>query len=235
MKSQNDVFGEAIKDYFLHEKVEAKITVHSDDFDDDEIPVDYLFRTFPEMPLLEQLALKKVRGKVLEVGCGAGSHALYLQDKKVDVTPIDISPLAIEIAQQRGLTKAKCVNFFELEEKEKFDTLLMMMNGIGIVGKINRLHAFFEKAKKLLRPNGQIILDSSDLIYLFEDEEISASESYYGEMRYTISYKQFKSEAFDWLYIDYNSLEVLAEMNGFRSTLIKKGSHYDYLAQLELM
>jgi len=235
MHKDKDVFGEAIKDYFLSNKVEAKVIVHTDDFEDDEIPVDYLFRTYPEMPKIEQMALQMVRGKVLEIGCGAGSHALYLKERKIDVTPIDISPLAIEIAKKRGLNKAKCINYYDIESTQKFDTLLLLMNGIGIAGKINRLHLFFEKAKQLLHSNGQIILDSSDLIYLFDEDEITGTETYYGEMSYTISYKNYKSAPFDWLYIDYNSLEVLAEMNGFKSTLIKKGSHFDYLAQLELI
>jgi SAM-dependent methyltransferase len=235
MHKNKDVFGQAINDYYTQDQVNAKVIVHTDDFDDDEIPVDYLFRTYPEMPKLEQLALQKVRGKVLEIGCGAGSHALYLQEKKLDVTPIDISPLAIEIAQKRGLKKAECINFYDLGNKQDFDTLLLLMNGIGIAGKIERLHLFFEKAKQLLRPKGQIILDSSDLIYLFDEDEITGTDTYYGEMNYSISYKNYTSDPFDWLYIDYNSLEVLAEMNGFKSTLIKKGSHYDYLAQLELI
>lgn len=235
MHIDNDVFGLAINDYYTYNQVNVRVIVHTNDFDDDEIPVAYLFRTYPEMPKLEQIALQMVRGKVLEIGCGAGSHALYLQEKKIDVTPIDISPLAIEIAKKRGLKKAKCINYYDLDNAQTFDTLLLLMNGIGIAGKIERLHLFFEKAKQLLKPNGQVILDSSDLIYLFEDDEITGTETYYGEMNYTISYKQFKSEAFDWLYIDYNSLEVLAEMNGFKSTLIKKGSHFDYLATLELI
>lgn len=229
---QADVFGEAIHDYYVNGNRSAKISVHSPDFDDDEIPVDYLFRSYEEMPLIEKTALQLAQGNILEVGCGAGSHALYLQSKKKRITAIDISPLSIEITKMRGVHQAVCADFFDFESIQKFDTILMLMNGIGIAGKVNRLHVFFQQAKKLLSKTGQILLDSSDLIYLFEEDDVSNQPTYYGELSYQISYKNTMSEEFDWLYLDFESLKVLAQMNGFEASLIKKGSHYDYLAKL---
>lgn len=227
-----DIFGEAIHDYYVNGNKSAKINVHSPNFDDDEIPVDYLFRSYEEMPLIEKTALQLAKGNILEVGCGAGSHALHLQSKKKKVTAIDISPLSIEIAKMRGVHQTVCADFFDFESDQKFDTILMLMNGIGIVGKVNRLHVFFQQAKKLLSKKGQILLDSSDLIYLFEENDVSNQPTYYGELSYQISYKNTMSEEFDWLYLDFESLKVLAQMNGFEASLIKKGSHYDYLAKL---
>lgn len=229
---QEDVFGEAIHDYYVNGNKSAKISVHSADFDDDEIPVDYLFRSYEEMPLIEKTALQLAQGNILEVGCGVGSHALHLQSKMKKITAIDISPLSIEVAKMRGVHQAVCADFFDFESDQEFDTILMLMNGIGIAGKVNRLHVFFQQAKKLLSKKGQILLDSSDLIYLFEEDDVSNQPTYYGELSYQISYKNIMSEEFDWLYLDFESLKVLAQMNGFEASLIKKGSHYDYLAKL---
>lgn len=237
-KKQPDIFGKAIKAYFENEDPED-IVVHSPDFDDDIIPVPYLFRSFAEMPPLEKKALQLCRGRVLDVGCGAGSHALFLQQEKdLQVTAIDTSEGAIEICKERGLKDARNVSFEDLSE-EKFDTILLLMNGTGIVGKMRKLDRFFAKLKQLLNPEGQVLIDSSDLIYLFEEDEdggvwVDSAAGYYGELKYSLSYKGETSEIFDWLYLDFDSLSLAASKNGFSCELLKKGEHYDYLARLSV-
>lgn len=232
MDKNKDIFGTAIRAYYK-EKDTTPITVHSPDFDDDETPVPYLFRTFEEMPNLEQQALDLCKGKVLDVGCGAGSHTLYLQKKKgVDVIAIDTSEGAIEIAKDRGVINIVQKDFYEIRN-QKYDTLLLLMNGSGIIGKLDNLDAFFGHCKTLLKENGSVILDSSDLIFLFEDEFID-TEGYYGELKYTLSYKNEVSEEFDWLYIDEETLKIFAEKNNFTCEIVAKGTHYDYLAVLKL-
>lgn len=231
-----DIFGLAVADFYFNNKPE-NILVHSEDFDDDEIPTEYLFRSFEEMPPLEQKALQLASGKVLDVGCCAGSHALFLQQKKLKVKAIDISEGAVEIAKQRGVKNAHEQDFLKLKN-EKFDTILMLMNGSGIIGKLNNLTAFFAHAKSLLNPNGKILIDSSDLQYLFDADEDGGiwvnPNQYYGELSYSISYKGEVSEKFNWLYIDFDSLSLAAESNGFTCELIQKGEHYDYLAMLSI-
>ncbi|MGB7786885.1 MAG: class I SAM-dependent methyltransferase [Salinimicrobium sp.] len=237
-KKDPDIFGKAIKAYFEN-KDNEDIVVHSPDFDDDVIPVDYLFRSYAEMPPLEKMALQLCRGKVLDVGCGAGSHALYLQNEKdLEVLAIDTSEGAIEVCKERGIKKAENVAFEALSE-EKFDTILLLMNGTGIVGKMRKLDAFFAKLKQLLNPEGQVLIDSSDLIYLFEEDEdggvwVDAGAGYYGELSYSLSYKGERSNYFDWLYLDFDSLSLAASKNGFSCELLKKGEHYDYLARLSV-
>lgn len=235
-EQHNDIFGMAIS-AFHHLKDETDILVHSPDFDDDIIPVNYLFRSYKKMPALERAALDLCRGRILDVGCGAGSHALYLQDERqLEVTAIDISPGAVDIARERGLQDTRAINFFELSA-EKFDTLLFLMNGTGIIGRLNNLDNFFSHSRKLLRSGGQILVDSSDLRYLFDEDEdggiwVNPEEGYYGELVFSISYKGTFSEEFEWLYLDYHSLELAAAKNGFSCELLKKGDHYDYLAIL---
>jgi SAM-dependent methyltransferase len=237
-KNNPDIFGKAIKAYFENKDPED-IVVHSPDFDDDVIPVDYLFRSYAEMPPLEKKALQLCRGKVLDVGCGAGSHALYLQnEKELEVLAIDTSKGAVEICRKRGITRAENVSF-EALSGERFDTILLLMNGTGIVGKMRKLDNFFAKLKELLNPGGQVLIDSSDLIYLFEEDEdggvwVDAGAGYYGELQYSMSYKGETSEVFDWLYLDFDSLSLAASKNNFDCKLVKKGEHYDYLAKLSL-
>ncbi|MUP46408.1 class I SAM-dependent methyltransferase [Gramella sp. BOM4] len=232
MGKNKDIFGNAIRAYFEN-KDETDIIVHSEDFDDDIIPVAYLFRSFEDMPEIEQKALELCFGKVLDVGCGAGSHSLYLQNEKnLDCLAIDTSESSIEIAQKRGLKNARNQDFFELKN-ERFDTILMLMNGSGIIGKLKNLQRFFTHARSILNENGQILMDSSDLIFLFDDDDIPDEETYYGELSFSMSYKEQRSAEFDWLYIDENLLKTYAEKNKFNCEIVKKGSHYDYLAVLK--
>lgn len=237
-KNNPDIFGKAITAY--HESGDKEdIIVHSPDFDDDVIPVPYLFRSYKEMPELEQKALRACRGKVLDVGCGAGSHSLYLQEeRKLKVTAIDTSEGAIGTCRQRGISDARNVAF-EALSGEKFDTILLLMNGTGIVGKMRFLDAFFEQLKNLLTKDGQVLIDSSDLIYLFDADEdggvwVDSSKGYYGELTYRLSYKGETSESFPWLYLDFDSLYLAAGKNGSNCDLIYEGAHYDYLAKLTL-
>ncbi len=234
---QYDIFGEAIKAYFKT-KQEQIITVINEDFDDDEIKVSYLFRDFNEMPALEQKALQLAEGKILDVGCGAGSHTLYLQNsKKKWVKAIDTSVGAIDVCSKRGVVNALCNNFYN--HKGKYDTLLLLMNGSGIIKKLENFNTFFSKVKELLNPNGQLLIDSSDLIFLFENEKgeywVDASKGYYGELQYQISFNNLISEQFDWLYVDFNTLKRACQLHGFTCELVLEGEYYDYLARITLL
>jgi len=232
LDKNKDIFGIAIRSFY-EDNDKTPITVHSPDFDDDIIPVEYLFREFEEMPVVEQTALKNCHGKVLDVGCGAGSHALYLQkDPELEVFALDTSSGSIEIARKRGVKNTLNQDFFNLNG-EKFDTILMLMNGSGIIGKLENMKNFFMHSKSLLNEGGKIIMDSSDLIYLFEDE-IEDNEKYYGEFEFSLSYNHLKSGSFDWLYIDPALLTQHANSNGFNCKILKLGKNYDYLAMLEI-
>jgi SAM-dependent methyltransferase len=232
-----DLFGKAILDYQTNNSPQDLVTETSIS-DEDQMSVAYLFRSYEDMPILEQKALQLANGKILDVGCGAGSHSLYLQnDRDFDITPIDISEKAIEACQLRGLKKAYVQNVLKLEN-ETFDTILLLMNGTGIFGTIIEMPKYLHKLKSLLNKGGQILLDSSDIIYMFDDDADGGkwipSEGYYGELTFTISYKNEKEDSFPWLYIDYNTLQNAAHANGLQCELIIEGQHYDYLARLTL-
>ncbi|SHN49085.1 Methyltransferase domain-containing protein [Flavobacterium fryxellicola] len=236
LQTMKDLFGQAILDYQTNNAPEDLIT-ETTISEEDEMSVAYLFRSHAEMPLMEQKALQLARGKVLDVGCGAGSHSLYLQNERnLDVTSIDISANAIQACALRGLKDAKIQDVMTLSN-EKYDTILLLMNGAGMCGKLKNIPNFILKLKSLLLPGGQILLDSSDIIYMFDDDEdggkwIPSDNHYYGEIVFNISYKGEKEKPFDWMFIDYNTLQNAALDNGLQCELILEGEHYDYLAKL---
>jgi SAM-dependent methyltransferase len=234
-----DLFGKAILDFQTNNSPEDLIT-ETTISEEDEMSVAYLFRSYDEMPNLEQRALQLAKGKVLDVGCGAGSHSLTLQnDRNLNVTSIDISPNAIEACALRGLKNTKVQDVMTLENK-KFDTILLLMNGAGMCGRLKNIPKFLLKLKSLLNPGGQILLDSSDIIYMFDDDEdggkwIPSNNDYYGEIVFNVTYKGEKEKPFDWIFIDYNTLQNAALANGLQCELIMEGEHYDYLAKLSII
>ena len=232
-----DVLGNALNDYHQNLHV-GDITTYSSMGDEDVLPLAHLFRSYNEMPLLEQKALQSVKGKILDIGCGAGSHCLYLQNNGFNVTGIDISKGAVEVAKKRGVEQVIHTDLLSFTGA-KFDTLLLLMNGIGIVGRLKLLSTYLDHLKSLLKPNGQILLDSSDIIYMFDKDEdgghwIPGHLDYYGEVQFQMSYNQENGPIFDWLYVDFNTLAHYAEKQQLACELLAEGNHYDYLAKLSL-
>lgn len=231
-----DPMGAAIQDYWKKGKA-GRLRVFSSQFDEDEIPVETLFRGMSEMPLLEQMALQMAQGRILDVGAGSGCHSLALQKIGKDVLAIDISPLSVQVMIERGVN-ARQINVFDERFMDCFDTILMLMNGSGIIGKLDNLELFFQRMKQLLNPGGCVLMDSSDLRYLFEDEDgsflIDLAADYYGEIDFRMQYKQVKGDAFNWLYIDFETLNMYATQYGFIAEKIQEGEHYNYLAKLSL-
>lgn len=234
-KTMDDVFGKALMEYQNGAYSEDIVTFSSLD-EEDKMSLPYLFRDFGAMPSLEQRALSLCKGSILDIGCGAGSHSLYLQKEGYKVTALDSSKGAIETCRRRGVEQRIRVDILDFTA-ETFDTLLMLMNGIGIVGHLNNLGNFLTHLKSLLKPGGQILLDSSDIIYMFEEDDdggrwVPDSGNYYGEVEFTLQYKDLKSKPFPWLYLDYKTLKNAATLSNLNCKMIEKGDHYDYLARL---
>lgn len=233
LSTQHDPMGAAIKEYHQTGKA-GKLRVLSSMFDEDEIPVAHLFRSLQEMSPLEQKALSMAHGRILDVGAGAGCHSVLLDD----VTAIDISPLSCEVMQERGIKSVHNINLFDESLARPFDTILMLMNGTGIIGKLKNMPDFLDRIRLLLNKEGQLLVDSSDLKYLYENEDgtydIDPLGTYYGEIDYQMIYKKVKGEPFDWLYVDFDTLKLIAESNGFNCVKVLEGEHYDYLAQITL-
>ena len=235
LSPNNDPMGAAIRDYQNNGKA-SRLRVLSSMFDEDEMPVAHLFRTFNQMPRLEQKALSMAKGRVLDIGAGAGCHTLALQERGLEVKAIDISPLSCEVMKERGVKDAECVNLFNPQLQGKYDTLLLLMNGTGIAGKLNRLSMLLNRLKELLAEGGQILIDSSDLKYIYENEDgsmdIDLNAPYYGEVDYQMQYKNVKGEPFDWLYTDPMLLASISKQCGLNCEIVEEGENYDFLARL---
>lgn len=231
----NDLFGQALLDYQNGNYTEDIIT-STNISEDDILPIPYLFRDFKQMPKLEKQALLLSKGHVLDAGCGAGSHSLYLQKKGFKVKAIDISKGAIAVTKQRGVTDAVVKDI--LEETATFDTILLLMNGTGIFQELSKVTTYLTHLKSLLHPNGQILIDSSDIKYMYEDDDgglwIDTNANYYGELDYYLSYKGENEAPMKWLYLDFNTLQLACESIGLTCEKVMDGKHYDYLAQLSL-
>lgn len=236
LSEEKDPMGAAIYDFFKNGRV-GRLRVFSSQFDEDEIPVADLFRTYADMPRQEQVALQLAKGNILDVGAGSGCHSLALKKMGKESLAIDISPLSVKVMQERGV-KALQANVFDEHFTGQFDTILMLMNGSGIIGKLKNMPAFCLRMKQLLAPGGCVLLDSSDLRYLYEDEDgsyvLDLAADYYGEVDFQMQYKQVKGDSFDWLYVDFDTLSAYVSQYGFHAEIVEKGDHYDYLAKLWL-
>ncbi|HKJ78073.1 MAG TPA: methyltransferase domain-containing protein [Prolixibacteraceae bacterium] len=230
----DDPIGHAIKDYFEYGHI-TDIKINTNYTEEESIPPSWFFREFDKMPPIEQKALQLCKGKILDVGAGAGSHTLYLQQNGKDVTALEKSGLAVEVMKKRGAKNVIYTDLYDFNAG-KFDTILVLMNGTGLGGTLSGLKKMLLHFKSLLQKNGQILIDSSDIKYLFEDKDGSYwidlnSNRYYGEMDYEVSYKSFQSK-FKWLFTGFDQLQKTAAECSFNCDCVKKGSHFDFLAKL---
>ena len=230
-----DLLGQALKDYY-HGKQLGALEAASDLGDTEEVPIAHFFRDPSDMPALESLALEYAYGEVLDIGCGAGSHCLALQERGLRCTGLDRSAGAVEVAKQRGVRSLIQADIWTFEVG-KFDTLLLLMNGIGLAGRLENLGHFLRHLKGLLKERGQILMDSSDLRYLYQEDEagglwVPGDRAYYGELRYRWQYDGKRGEPFPWLFVDFQTLRGEAERQGLVCEQLFEGPHYDYLAKI---
>ena len=227
----NDVLGTALYEYYFGKRG-GKLWIINQFGPREEMPVAMYFRQYGDMPELEQTALQHCKGGVLDIGAGAGSHALWLQQKGHAVTAMDISAKAVEVMQHRGVVNALNENIFDYQGA-KFDTLLLLMNGIGLANTTTGLKRFLQHARQLLHPDGQLLFDSSDVDYIYEGKPLP-KQHYYGEIAYRYQYKKLKTDWFTWLYIDKKSLKQMAVTEGYVAKILAEDEYGQYLVRLKL-
>jgi SAM-dependent methyltransferase len=236
LKINNDPFGAAVLEYYKFRYRFAQIRVFSNVSGNEKINPSYLFRSYKNMPVLEQKALGLCRGKILDVGAGAGSHTLHLQNLGFSVCSIDISPGCCKVMKKRGVSEVYCTDFFNFTT-DSYDTILLLMNGIGIAGTIEGLKDLLRHSRSLLKDNGQILFDSSDIEHIFYEKDgskwINLNSIYYGEVNYKLSYKKIKGKSFGWLFVDSDTLAAVADEEGFVFEKLAEGTHNDYLGKLK--
>lgn len=196
----------------------------------EEMPVGYFFRDANSFPLIEQYALSICRGHVLDVGAGVGAHAVFLQENQVSVTTLEVSPTGARIQRERGIQKVVLADY-RTYTGGGYDTVLLLMNGIGVVGTLSELPGFLRQADQWLQPDGQLIVDSSDIAYLYEDEPLPTGY-YYGEVRYQYEYRGQRGAWFPWLYVDFETLDQVAHSSGWSAQLVFQDENGHYLARM---
>ena len=236
--SAPDILGQALLD-FHHGQQQATVIVHCSAADDEPLPASYFFRPLLQMPELERLALDESRGRVLDLGAGAGCHSLELQGRGFDfVKAVDVSAGATQVMSERGVrVVARHDLLAPLPPIElPYDTILLLMNGLGLTGTLEGLDNFLVHARTLLAPGGQILATSSDVRYLYEDEDgsirINLNGPYYGEVEYTLSYLGKTGEPFPWLFVDAALLNDAAETAGYSAEFLSEDENDQYLVRL---
>jgi len=226
-----DVLGQAISDHYFRREP-GKLWIHNTYGRKENMPVETYFRQAPLMPPLELAALHQCRGKVLDIGAGAGSHALYLQENGYDITALEISPAACNVMTARGISKIVQTDINSYFTGT-YNTLLLLMNGIGLTGTIRKLRFFLRHIKPLLANRGQVLFDSSDVAYIYKGS-VPLMPHYYGEIDYRYEYKNDFTRWFKWLYIDQVTLRNIAAGEGWKTTILLEDGSDQYLARLTL-
>jgi SAM-dependent methyltransferase len=236
-----DVLGQALLDY-QHGHSKAALTVHCSAADDEPLPAAYFFRTLLAMPELERQALDECRGRVLDLGAGAGCHTLELQSRDfTDIKSLDHSLGAVQVMQARGVRQPTHGDIYTARAAQElpYDTILLLMNGLGLAGTLEGIDKLLAHARTLLAPDGQILATSTDIKYLFEDEEgalnIDLNANYYGEVEYQFEYKNQVGAAFPWLFIDAQLLEDAARQAGYEVDFLGHDDGGQYLVRLTLV
>lgn len=227
-----DIYGEALNNYYIHQKEVAPLLLHSSYGDIEEMPVDIFFRDEDEIPELEFIALSLCDGRVLDVGAGVGCHTLYLQDKNFDVEALEVSNIACQIMQQRGVQKIHHNDFYQFKD-HKYDTLLFLMNGIGLAGDIEGFKNLLIHAESILTDRGQLIFDTSNIEYLYEEYKIKRPDHYFGEINYQYQYQGNFGDKFKWLYLDQKMLIKIAHELNWVVQILFEDEHDQYLVRME--
>jgi SAM-dependent methyltransferase len=216
----------------------ARIIVRTDLWDDEVTPVEEFYRPDDQpLPQLERIALDTCRGRTLDLGAGAGRHALELQRRGLEVTAVDVSADAVEVMRRRGVADARRGALEDLVS-ERFDTIVLLMHGIGLVGTLRGLDRFLQQSLNFLEEDGQIIFDSADLGAVmpeqFDDglDDWRAGGIYPGEVEYRLSYQELEGDPYPWLFIDPLTLASRAEAADLRMEIVTHGERGSYLARM---
>ena len=223
------VFDMAIADYY-EGTLSKPFLINNKYGQPDQMSLEVYFREEENLNAIESYALSLCSGRVLDVGAGVGALSLILQARNIEVEALEISKVCCNILHSRGIAKVINQDFFAAEITIQYDTILMMMNGIGICGTIGILPKLFKQFNKLLKPGGQVLLDSSDVSYLFKNG--LPENHYYGEIAYQYEYQSVKGSWFKWLYVDMETLAKEAQEHGFQLQVLSEDSNGQYLGRL---
>lgn len=215
----------------------ATVIVHRDDGVEAPLPMKYFFRVENEFSPLEKEVISRCRGKILDIGAGSGIHSLFLQSLGFEVTAIDVSPEAVEVMRLRGIHDVRVADIFSFNVG-RFNTLLLMGHGIGMMSDLAGLDKFLDFAKKLVSDDGQILLDSLDVRITSDAKNLAYQEAnrqsgrYFGEIRFQMEYNGKTGPYLSWLHVDPDTLISQADKTGWQCEILMNTPIGDYLARL---
>lgn len=233
--SRMSPYGRALLDYH-RTGIDAPFILRRDDGFEAAISTASFFDG-SHFPPMERLALDLCRGKILDIGAGAGRHTLELQRRGLDVSAVDILPEAISVMKERGVRQVIEADVMALETGP-FDTLLMLMNGIGMVGTPSEVDRFLHHASHLLQPGGCVLCDSIDVsrttdpVHVRYREKNLRKNRYPGQQFYSAVYAGESSPLFPWLHLDFPTLAALAHRRRWTAELLVANDDGTYLAKL---
>ncbi len=228
---KGDVFGRALWDFHCG-NFDPPLLLHNEYGAPEDIPVAGYFSPEDDWSEIEIFALELAHGRVLDIGAAAGRHPLWLQQKNIAVTALDVSPYCGKVMKARGVNNVVTKDIFEYDGYE-FDTILMLMNGLGVAGTIGGLEKLLGHLKNILAPGGQLLADSTDISYLYEKKAFP-DDKYFGELSFRYEYKHEKSDVFSWLYIDPDILIKTARRCGWKCQIIFEDEADAFLARLQI-
>ncbi len=233
MKHPAQILELALLDFFEGKKNCPELLIHNKFDVPDHMNPEVYYRDFSGMPDLEVFAMELCRGRVLDVGAGVGAHTKYLQDLEMDVTALEISKIECGIMSKMGIENIVNGNYFFYSDTEKYDTLLFLMNGIGLTGTVQGIKKLLDHARSLLRPDGILLFDSSDVAYLWKKEQLT-EQPYYGEIEYRYQYGEQWGDWFHWLYIDADRMQKECALCGWDLQVVYEDETDHYLGRLSM-
>ncbi len=232
-----DPMGEALQDFYF-KGIGEQVWVFSDITEPESIDPFYLLRDWEQMPQVEQSALKLAEGDVLDIGAGGGAHASWLADQGLAVTALEISPGAVSVLNENQAYQTVHANVFDYQPSGRFDTILLLMNGVGLAGNLEGFQQLLRLLKKWLKAYGQVLLDSTDLRPLMGADVVEArkesDERYYGIVQYQMAYGGILGTPFEWLFADWPTVKAYANEQGFEAQCHYYGTDHHWLGQFRL-
>ncbi len=218
---------------------EAEILVVDDLGDADPLPASWFFRDTEGLPDLERQALEMCEGAVLDLGAGAGCHALALQAAGHRVCAVEILPELVDLLERRGVAEARGGTVFQ-PPAGPWDTVLMLMNGWGLPETLAGLERFLEELEPLVASGGQVLADSTDMRHLADGWRVEdghrlavrADGRYVGEVQFQLEFEGVRGDPFSQLYVDPDTLARLARRAGWKTDIVARGSHGAFLSRL---
>ena len=224
-----DIHGRAIRDFYQN-KPDSTLLLHTSYGETEEMPVEMFFREEEDLSVLENLALIECSGRILDIGAGAGAHALMLQARDLEVYALENSPGCVEVMRLSGVTHVIEQDY--QQHNQTYDTILLLMNGLGIAGRLSNVSNLLKTLSKMLNESGQILVDSSDIGYLYEEDDLEPDPEYYGNIQYQYEYKGNKGDWFDWVYVDQETLQGEVAKAGLELEILYTDENDQYLARI---